>query len=164
MTEADLIAASNLRRIYEEKHEALGVKTQAEVAAKMGWESNSIVSRYLNGRLPLSAQAIRRWSAFLQVKPTDIRSDYYSMPGAAFPLNEGPKPAEISEETIDYVVGIMADATDLANRWIEEGARVVTEKEREQLIMSAITQCLQTKNPPDIQMYDRLAKILRISG
>jgi transcriptional regulator with XRE-family HTH domain len=73
-TPADRQAAKNLREIWDRKYRELGL-TQASAAEKMEFQTQSAVSQYLNGAVPLRIAAALKFAKILKVKPTDIRPD-----------------------------------------------------------------------------------------
>ena len=74
LSPADLEAAKNLRRIWDEKHKLLGL-TQEKAAEIMKFNTQGAVSHYLNGYTPLNTDAVLKFSALLQVSPSAIRQD-----------------------------------------------------------------------------------------
>ncbi|KAA9133483.1 helix-turn-helix transcriptional regulator [Marinihelvus fidelis] len=64
-------AASRLRKIWDEKKTGLGL-TQERVGARLGWETQSAVSQYLNGKIPLNLNAVIKFAQVLEVEPESI--------------------------------------------------------------------------------------------
>ncbi|ANN71530.1 S24 family peptidase [Bordetella bronchialis] len=79
LTPAQLADAARLRRLYERwKHErrAAGeLASQEVVAGLLGFSSQSSVSQYVNGRIPLNVSAVLKFAELLSVKPHDISPD-----------------------------------------------------------------------------------------
>ncbi|MDQ9128763.1 helix-turn-helix domain-containing protein [Serratia fonticola] len=74
----DQEAAERLRNIWDEKKVTLRL-TQEKAADALGFETQSSVSQYLNGRNPLNTDAILKFAALLGVKPEDIKPDLKEM-------------------------------------------------------------------------------------
>lgn len=74
LSNADKAAAINLRRIWDDRKDALGL-TQDSAADKMGFGTQGAVSHYLNGYTPLNTDAVLKFAALLKVSPTEIRPD-----------------------------------------------------------------------------------------
>ncbi|UAN53444.1 helix-turn-helix domain-containing protein [Serratia sp. JSRIV002] len=74
----DQEAAERLRNIWDEKKVTLRL-TQEKAADALGFETQSTVSQYLNGRNPLNTDAILKFAALLGVKPEDIKPDLKEM-------------------------------------------------------------------------------------
>lgn len=83
LSEDQLAAAARLRRIWDEKRGALGL-TQDRAAQKLGFETQSAVSQYLNAVVPLNVEAVLKFAVLLEVRPRDI----------------DPKAAQLAEEAI----------------------------------------------------------------
>lgn len=74
LSHADLAAAANLRRIWDEKKKGLGL-TQEKAAAVLGFNTQAAVSHYLGGYTPLNTDAVLKFAALLKVQPSQIRED-----------------------------------------------------------------------------------------
>lgn len=70
----DQEAAERLRKIWDEKKVLLRL-TQEKAADALGFETQSTVSQYLNGKNPLGTDAILKFAALLGVKPEDIKPE-----------------------------------------------------------------------------------------
>jgi hypothetical protein len=74
ITPQDIENARRFRSIWEAKKGALGL-TQVNVAARMGYNSQSMISQLLSAKVALSTDAILGLSKILQVLPTEINPD-----------------------------------------------------------------------------------------
>ncbi len=74
MTPEDLVAAENLRRIWNEKKRTLGLTL--ERAGELLGVSHSAVSQYVTGRVPIGVDFLLRISELLGVEPREIRPDF----------------------------------------------------------------------------------------
>lgn len=72
-TPADLVAAERLRTEWDARKKALRL-TQEAMAERMGG-SQSLVSQYLLGRIPLNYRSLLLFSEALGVHPASIRDD-----------------------------------------------------------------------------------------
>ncbi|MEQ4511795.1 MAG: helix-turn-helix domain-containing protein [Dickeya sp.] len=70
--------AERLRRIWDEKKIELRL-TQEKAADALGFETQSTVSQYLNGKNPLNTDATLKFAALLGVKPEEIKPDLKDM-------------------------------------------------------------------------------------
>lgn len=68
---AEKQAQGNLRRIWDEKREQLGL-TQEGAAHRLGWKNQSAVNQYINGVIPLNTEATLKFAGLLQVHPREI--------------------------------------------------------------------------------------------
>jgi transcriptional regulator with XRE-family HTH domain len=67
-------ATQRLRAAWDEKKKDL--KLTQEVAAElMGFETQSTVSHYLNGKAPLNTDAALKFAVLLRIKPEELRPD-----------------------------------------------------------------------------------------
>lgn len=73
-TSKDKDLASKLKAIYESKKRAERV-TQKEAAKELGM-SQSAVSQYLNGDIPLNLEAGLKFCAFLEIEPAKLNSEW----------------------------------------------------------------------------------------
>lgn len=73
MTDLDIQAAKNLKRIWDQKRKELGF-TQETASEHIGI-GQSTVSQYLRGTVPLGIEATLKFSYFLGVDPREIRPD-----------------------------------------------------------------------------------------
>lgn len=71
LTEEQLADAARLKAIYEAKKRDLGF-TQESLAAQLGWNTQSAVSQYLNGRIPLNTDAAVKFSKALHCVVSDF--------------------------------------------------------------------------------------------
>ncbi|EHE7090088.1 helix-turn-helix domain-containing protein [Salmonella enterica subsp. enterica serovar Enteritidis] len=67
-------ATQRLRAIWDAKKRDLKL-TQEIAADLMGFETQSTVSHYLNGKAPLNTNAALKFSVLLRVKPEELRPD-----------------------------------------------------------------------------------------
>ncbi|EBS9025028.1 helix-turn-helix transcriptional regulator, partial [Salmonella enterica] len=67
-------ATQRLRAIWDAKKRDLKL-TQEIAADLMGFETQSTVSHYLNGKAPLNTDAALKFSVLLRVKPEELRPD-----------------------------------------------------------------------------------------
>ncbi|OZI61573.1 XRE family transcriptional regulator [Bordetella genomosp. 11] len=79
LTPAQLADAARLRQLYEQwkqdRRAAGEAASQEAVAALLGFNSQSSVSQYVNGRIPLNVSALLKFADLLSVKPDDISPD-----------------------------------------------------------------------------------------
>lgn len=79
LTPAQLADASRLKALYEEwkaDRRARGESASQEVVAGLlGFSTQSSVSQYLNGRIPLNVNALVKFAALLQRQPEEISPD-----------------------------------------------------------------------------------------
>jgi len=73
MTELDIQAAKNLKRIWDQKRKELGF-TQETAVERIGI-GQSTISMYLRGVVPLGVEATLKFAYFLGVDPREIRQD-----------------------------------------------------------------------------------------
>ena len=67
-------ATQRLRAIWDAKKRELKL-TQELAAELMGFEAQSAVSHYLNGKAPLNTDAALKFAVLLRVKPEELRPD-----------------------------------------------------------------------------------------
>lgn len=72
MTKEEQEAAANLRRIWAAKKEELGL-TQAKAATLLGFNTQSSVSQYLRGDVPLNTDAVLGFARILGILPSEIQ-------------------------------------------------------------------------------------------
>lgn len=75
ITDQDRLAAANLKRIWGRKKKELNL-TQEKAADAFGIKTQSAISQWLNGKVPLGPVAVLRFARLLEVDPTDIRPDF----------------------------------------------------------------------------------------
>jgi transcriptional regulator with XRE-family HTH domain len=73
MTDLDIEASKNLKRIWDQKRKELGF-TQETASERIGI-GQSTVSQYLRGTVPLGIEATLKFAYFLGVDPREIRPD-----------------------------------------------------------------------------------------
>lgn len=73
MTDLDIQAAKNLKRIWDQKRKELGF-TQETAVERIGI-GQSTISMYLRGIVPLGIEATLKFAYFLGIDPRDIRPD-----------------------------------------------------------------------------------------
>lgn len=76
LTEAEKIAAANLKKIWNERKHSLGIDTQAKLAVLMGFSGQAVVSQYMNGKIPLNADAGMKFAHHLRVFPSSINPEW----------------------------------------------------------------------------------------
>lgn len=106
MTEQDLIAASNLQRIWDTKKRSLGL-TLEKAGERLGI-SHSSLSQYITGKMPIGIGFLLKISDLLGVEPRQIRPD--------FPYRLYPSSDNFSLEAIDlarFYEGLPKDAQRL---------------------------------------------------
>ncbi|MDH0085297.1 LexA family transcriptional regulator [Stutzerimonas stutzeri] len=64
--------ANKLKAIYEARKQADPKLTQDVLAEQAGWSGQSVVSQYLNGRIPLNLPALLKFSSILGFDPKDV--------------------------------------------------------------------------------------------
>lgn len=87
----DQEAAERLRKIWNEKKVTLRL-TQEKAADALGFETQSTVSQYLNGKNPLGTDAVLKFAALLQVRPEEIKPELAEL------MNYVRKSGEYSED------------------------------------------------------------------
>lgn len=79
LTPAQLADASRLKALYEEwkarRRAARESASQETVAALLGFNSQSSVSQYVNGKIPLNINALVKFAALFGCAPEDISMD-----------------------------------------------------------------------------------------
>lgn len=79
LTNEQAAAHARLRKLWDKRKLELKAQgkrlTQAAAAEQMGWQEQSAVSQYLNGRIALNFDAVFKFARLLDVKPTDIWPD-----------------------------------------------------------------------------------------
>lgn len=71
ITDLDRANASRFKAIWERKKRELGL-TQVQLAEKLGYNSQSMVSQLLNARVALNTDAVLRLAQVLRVSPGEI--------------------------------------------------------------------------------------------
>ncbi|MCV6636584.1 leucine-rich repeat domain-containing protein [Candidatus Albibeggiatoa sp. nov. NOAA] len=74
MTPAELSAAKNLKRLWNQEKNRLGL-TQASAAEKLGWANASAFGQYLNGNIAMNFEAVFKIAALLEIDPREIQPD-----------------------------------------------------------------------------------------
>lgn len=64
--------AAKLKAIYQAKKKADPQLTQEAIAEKAGWVGQSVVSQYLNGRIPLNLSALLKFASILGFDPSEV--------------------------------------------------------------------------------------------
>ena len=77
--------AARLDAIYKRKKKELGL-TQERLAALMGFSTQSSVSQYLTGKIPLSDAALLKFAYHLQFNPVEVRPEIFDQ----FPITSSP--------------------------------------------------------------------------
>ena len=77
LSDEEKARAHSLRAIWNAKKKDLGL-TQEAVAASLGWDNNTAVGQYLNGRIPLNIEAAFKFASILGVPPTEFWPDIFS--------------------------------------------------------------------------------------
>jgi phage repressor protein C with HTH and peptisase S24 domain len=104
LTPVQLADAARLRALYEQwKHgrrDAGEPASQEVVAGLLGFNSQSSVSQYVNGRIPLNISALLKFCELLAVQPSDISPDLAAeIQRLAGALPEPGTPKEIDPDT-----------------------------------------------------------------
>lgn len=73
LSDADIEAANNLKRIWEEKKDILNIN-QEKAYPLLGFTTQGAVSHYINARTPLNTDATIKFAALLKVDPAEIDS------------------------------------------------------------------------------------------
>lgn len=86
MTEADIAAQIRLKKIWDEKHKALGL-SQTKLAAKYAHLgiNQSMISNCLNGNQGISSKMLLIFKNELQVSEADIRPEFFPDSGQQKP-------------------------------------------------------------------------------
>lgn len=71
ITQEDTAKAARLTKLWKAKKGPLSL-TQRQVADKLGYRSQSMVSMQLNGEVALNTDAVLKWAQLLQVAPMEI--------------------------------------------------------------------------------------------
>lgn len=66
------IEAAKLKAIYQARKKTSPSLTQAAIAEQAGWTGQSVVSQYLNGRIPLNLTALIRFANILEFEPAEV--------------------------------------------------------------------------------------------
>lgn len=64
--------AAKLKAIYQARKKADPSLTQEALAEKAGWAGQSVVSQYLNGRIPLNLSALLKFANILDFDPREV--------------------------------------------------------------------------------------------
>ncbi|MGF6692675.1 LexA family transcriptional regulator [Metapseudomonas resinovorans] len=64
--------ASRLKAIYTARKKLDRTLTQERVAELCGWSGQSVVSQYMNGRIPLNLSALLKFAAILDFAPEEV--------------------------------------------------------------------------------------------
>lgn len=67
--------AQRLKAIYESKRRELHL-SQDKVAAECGWQSQSTVSQYLNGLIPLNFEAAVKFATLLRIAVSEFHTEF----------------------------------------------------------------------------------------
>lgn len=117
-TEADLVAASNLRTLWDAAV-AESIRdpnrkriTQEDVAEVLGGVSQSAISQYLNGLIPLNYAALHAFAKVIGCSPSDIRQDLREQRIAEEPASYGP-PSEWTDIRASTQGAALGDGADL---------------------------------------------------
>lgn len=78
ITDADRVAASNLRRLWAARRKLKPSFTQEVAALELGM-TQSAISQYLKCTVPLGLKATMQFASLLSVKPEEIRPDVYDL-------------------------------------------------------------------------------------
>jgi phage repressor protein C with HTH and peptisase S24 domain len=66
--------AERLKAIYLQRKKANPALTQEAIAETAGWGTQSVVSQYLNGRIPLNLPALLKFASILDFDPAEVSS------------------------------------------------------------------------------------------
>lgn len=96
--------AAKLKAIYQARKRADPRLTQEAIAERAGWTGQSVVSQYLNGRIPLNLSALLKFASILDFDPREV----------------SPRLAGELASHIAPIAGPLAAATSAALRIISE--------------------------------------------
>lgn len=126
--------ADRLKAIYLDRKKHNPALTQEAIAETAGWATQSVVSQYLNGRIPLNLPALLKFSAILDFDPSEVSSrlglglrkplTVYSAQGSDSGLQvqeaPAPNPAGISNQgSVLHPVEVWSDETPIGEDEIE---------------------------------------------
>ncbi|HVT36316.1 MAG TPA: S24 family peptidase [Nevskiaceae bacterium] len=83
LTQDELDAAENLRQLFTEAKAADKTLTQERLAFQFGWKTQSAVSQYLRGVIPLNSDAALKFADFFRVAPSQIHPMFSRLDRAA---------------------------------------------------------------------------------
>lgn len=102
ITEEDMEAAANLKRIWDTKAKPAGL-TQRKAGEYMSIHQ-TLVGQYLRGKTALGTEALLRFAKLLDVSPTEIRPNF---------RYKGLLPGDLPPEAIEMSVAWMMLPDDL---------------------------------------------------
>lgn len=113
LSNAEIEAAQNLKKIWNEKRKVLKI-SQEEMAFKCGWSGQSAFSQYLHSRIPLNTDAVLKIAKILEVHPTEIMPEI----AALMPTSQ-----KIEVKKVDKIqetaYGLTQEAIEFAKAWQE---------------------------------------------
>ena len=68
------LEAERLKAIYLDRKRQNPALTQEAIAEAAGWATQSVVSQYLNGRIPLNLPALLKFATVLNFEPSEVSS------------------------------------------------------------------------------------------
>ncbi len=144
ITEQDRANAQRLKAIWARKKRELGL-TQVQLAERLGYNSQSMISQLLNARVALNTDAVLRLAQVLKVAPGEIDPDLTSLtispsklrhvkaPVIARMSGEAPSPfetVEIATTMTRQVYGVSVDQDGFAP-FAKKGSTLILSQEEE---------------------------------
>lgn len=93
------LEASRLKAIYQARKAADPTLTQETLAERAGWTGQSVVSQYLNGRIPLNLPALLKFASILNFSPDEVSPRLASQLSLAERNDGRPRPDQRSTNT-----------------------------------------------------------------
>lgn len=78
-TPMEVLAAQNLKRIFEDRKYGPQRLTQKKLAEMVGFSQQATVSQFLLGRNVMSVETISKFAHALEVDPEEIRPDFFDL-------------------------------------------------------------------------------------
>lgn len=72
VTDVTKAEAARLKSIYQDRKKANPDLSQEKLAEECGWSGQSVVSQYMNGKIPLNMSALLKFSRALGFSPFDV--------------------------------------------------------------------------------------------
>ncbi|MDD2061074.1 helix-turn-helix transcriptional regulator [Pseudomonas putida] len=115
--------ARKLKAIYQERKRARPSLTQDQVADLCGWSGQSVVSQYLNGKIPLNLTALLKLSSALDFAPSEVSprlaSTLTSQVGFTATPIENHRIASLDPSTTLQLIEVWDDETSLGEDEVE---------------------------------------------
>lgn len=93
------LEASKLKAIYQARKAADPTLTQETIAERAGWTGQSVVSQYLNGRIPLNLPALLKFALILNFSPDEVSPRLASQLSLAARNDDRPRQNQRSTNT-----------------------------------------------------------------